>query len=996
MHLLGVLTLSLGIGACGGGSGGGSGSGGGAGGVTIIGTVPDNRELASRELEIRATSGERAVATIEADGRFTADALPGTGPYLLRAAFGDDEAWYSLVHVDAAGPTTANVHAYTDLAIRNQIAARGGSLDTIFDAEGPSANSMLPNIAQANAVKEALSGILAPSLAAYGLDGIDLSNVSFAADGQGVDEFLTENPAIVQDDAFTILATDPDTDTRTTVSEAVPLSRDLLAEDTVPPTAPGSLRALPATSDEIVLVWEPAVDDLAVTLYEVRRDGESVATTPFPVYSDAPLAGGVDYAYTVIAIDEAGNRSPETSTGAARPLDAPDTTPPPAPGDVTLTARTASVRLSWTQDGIADVAAFRVQRSIGGGMLALVTSATATALTDVDLRAATEYCYAVIAVDASENASAPSPSVCTTTAGTGTITTPRPPVTPTAPTAPPTTPTTNAASALLAVDVTDIACDIEVEEASVDDALVLDAPCYRLPGGLSVRDGGQVTVAAGTVLKFGSNRGVNVASGGSFQARGTPDAPIVLSGIDPTPGFWSGVEYRFSNSTRNVLENVVIEYAGSASAAALETTAQSSQLTRLAVRSVLLRRNGGDGFGIDRATLLDAFDDVISTANGRSGTIHAEVAPALSDVRLTGNTVDGLFMTGSSANRIDEPTVWPSIDVPWFVNGLAVNAPFEIPAGAELRFSSNDGIDVGSDGSLRAVGSADAPILLTGTDATAGFWNGVQFRFSNSANNRLEHVTIEYAGTASNTGGALVSIAQSNLETRLALVDVTLRFSQGPGFRFQNFTRPDAFERVVSTSNAFPGQVGITAIGSLGEGLAFIGNESDRVSLLNSTITSPVTIPAIGVAYAFDDINVNDALTIEPGVTLIADAGGSLDVSSQGSLSAVGTASAPITIVGSSAQPGHWSGIDFRFSNSARNRFEHVEIRHGGGTSVSSGNITMQCQNNLPGQLSISNSTVADSAGWGIFRSPTFCTTTLGAAVVFAGNAQGGINPIDP
>ena len=100
------------------------------------------------------------------------------------------------------------------------------------------------------------------------------------------------------------------------------------------------------------------------------------------------------------------------------------------------------------------------------------------------------------------------------------------------------------------------------ESTSISEIVTLDEPCYRVNSNINVNQNGQLIVAAGTVLKFGSGNVLQVNDGGSLTVNGTESQPVVFSALDPTPGIWDGVHYRFSNSTRNVLNNLVIEFGG--------------------------------------------------------------------------------------------------------------------------------------------------------------------------------------------------------------------------------------------------------------------------------------------------------------------------------------------------------------------------------------------------------------------------------------------------
>jgi chitodextrinase len=102
--------------------------------------------------------------------------------------------------------------------------------------------------------------------------------------------------------------------------------------DNVPPTAPVILSAVPsaltATTSSVLLSWSASTDDTAVTGYDVFRNGSKIATVTLPGYTDPSLAPNVSYAYTVVAFDAAGNRSPASNQLSV--------TPPQAQLDVTV------------------------------------------------------------------------------------------------------------------------------------------------------------------------------------------------------------------------------------------------------------------------------------------------------------------------------------------------------------------------------------------------------------------------------------------------------------------------------------------------------------------------------------------------------------------------------------------------------------------------------------------------------------------------------------
>jgi chitodextrinase len=88
------------------------------------------------------------------------------------------------------------------------------------------------------------------------------------------------------------------------VTQAVP--------DVTPPTAPGDVQATPVNPTTVKVTWDPASDNVAVTGYEVLRDGVQIATVGAGAtsYTDATLPSVLTtFTYRMRAFDAAGNRS---------------------------------------------------------------------------------------------------------------------------------------------------------------------------------------------------------------------------------------------------------------------------------------------------------------------------------------------------------------------------------------------------------------------------------------------------------------------------------------------------------------------------------------------------------------------------------------------------------------------------------------------------------------------------------------------------------------
>ena len=228
----------------------------------------------------------------------------------------------------------------------------------------------------------------------------------------------------------------------------------------------------------------------------------------------------------------------------------------------------------------------------------------------------------------------------------------------------------------------------------------------------------------------------------------------------------------------------------------------------------------------------------------------------------------------------------------------------------------------------------------------------------------------------------------------MAVTDSILRSNEGPGFRFSDNVVVTEFSNVQSTGNGESGVVAPLSGGALGTGLNLLGNTQDGLRIINGSVKSAATWPALNVPYLFDRIQVDAPLTVSPGAAFVADGGGVIQVNENGALIAAGSAALPITFVGGQSITGHWDGLLFRFTNNSLNVLDFVTVSNGGGggASTSSGNITLTCTQSSPVQVAISNSIVSNSAGFGIYRTSANCVVNGNTNNTYSGNVQGEIN----
>ena len=86
--------------------------------------------------------------------------------------------------------------------------------------------------------------------------------------------------------------------------------------DTTAPTPPSGLVATESPAGTAQLAWTAATDNVGVARYEVSRDGVVIGSSTTTTLADSTIAPASTYAYTVVAIDAAGNRSAASAPAA--------------------------------------------------------------------------------------------------------------------------------------------------------------------------------------------------------------------------------------------------------------------------------------------------------------------------------------------------------------------------------------------------------------------------------------------------------------------------------------------------------------------------------------------------------------------------------------------------------------------------------------------------------------------------------------------------------
>ncbi|MCF6211192.1 MAG: hypothetical protein L3K24_11135 [Gammaproteobacteria bacterium] len=867
-------------------------------GTGIQGTAATGAAIANATITVKSKSGATQSDISDANGKFKVGDLADDGPYLLRVDKGNEDFLYSVAHSNNTSTIRRNIHPYTDLIVRNWFKKQGLDLDAVFAGAG--AITDMPTQAEVDDIKDEIHAIVAQVLDRNGVvaGDVDLLSTSFDADSTGFDGFLDNSSVVINNDQIAIIITDPVTSIQNLIINGVNLDIDFKSDVDAAPTTPGNLRALstlPASTGEIVVVWDASTDDKGVAGYNVYRNSDLIGTTPYPVYRDTGLKPDTNYSYEVEAIDGRGQVSGKTTATTPIVLGIPDTKAPPISTDLQASADDSSATLSWSQAQIDDVVGFRIFRGARENAKMLVATVTSTGYTDLYLTSATEYCYRIETYDAAGNTSDPSKEKCTTTSG----------VTPN-----PSSVSFSAATYTVAEDIASITITVN-RAGDISEAISVD---YAASNGTAV-DGEDFSVTSGTLN-------------------------------------WAATD-----SNAKTFDVQIIS----------DSATEGDETVNLALSSP----SANTSLGTNTTAVLTIIDIIVGVCNGE----------------ITARNIDVDTTLSESCYKVP--------------NGISVNSPAKltIDPGVRLEFAAGTDLVVNQGASLYAVGTVAEEIIFTALDAMPGYWRGIRFNRSNSLDNQLDYVTVEYGVT--NIG---IESAQYD-PSRLGMKNTTLRYASNLGMNIDDSrVLLNAFESNTLRSNDRPVRLPAEKIGALGKDSRYSGNTDDRIYVFNETSIGVVTaqtwqkLDVPYYMYSGGDIipyTVNEALTLEAGVSLIFNSNARLSVNESGSLKAIGTAAEPILFTGLVEMPGYWRGIRFNRSNSLDNQLDYVTVEYAGGGG-SEGNIVLACISSpfYPTRLSVINSTIKDSFSWGIYTQypADGCNIITLTDNAYSNNASGNVN----
>ena len=265
----------------------------------------------------------------------------------------------------------------------------------------------------------------------------------------------------------------------------------------------------------------------------------------------------------------------------------------------------------------------------------------------------------------------------------------------------------------------------------------------------------------------------------------------------------------------------------------------------------------------------------------------------------------------------------PNAPIDYIVSCVSqVRANLIVEPGVVIAFTPDSGLILREDvSSIKAVGTANQPIVFTGTQPTRGSWRGIFVESENSLN-IMEFVTVSYGGgQAFNSNGDRGNVIVY-ADGALTLKNCTVNNSLTSGLNAVYGNTRLTLQNNVFSGNANPLLINTVYATQTSATDNYSGNDLDRVLLYNysaqfenSSVWKKINVPYRVLNTGNSGVNARGELTIEPGITIEMSPGTKINIRDTGGLKMVGNAANPITIKGVSNTPGSWVGIKIDGTN---------------------------------------------------------------------------------
>ncbi len=257
-----------------------------------------------------------------------------------------------------------------------------------------------------------------------------------------------------------------------------------------------------------------------------------------------------------------------------------------------------------------------------------------------------------------------------------------------------------------------------------------------------------IVINEGVEFEFVPDAGIVVRNGAVIEAVGTASNKIVFTGTSKTAGAWRGI-FIGSASVDNIMEHVDISYGGSTTMATyFGKTNMVIDNAKITLRNVSF--TGSAGYGIE--TRRDGSDFTLENSefdNNANHDMHIHLTQIdFIDNQTNFNGGDVEVYGGDTESSGSE--TWSNLNngTYYFTSTVSIEKGVTVEAGALLEMGTDVVLKVpggNSPGYIKALGTANDPIVFSGRSKAKGAWGGIWVS-SGSLENEMDHILIEYGG----------------------------------------------------------------------------------------------------------------------------------------------------------------------------------------------------------------------------------------------------------
>jgi hypothetical protein len=424
----------------------------------------------------------------------------------------------------------------------------------------------------------------------------------------------------------------------------------------------------------------------------------------------------------------------------------------------------------------------------------------------------------------------------------------------------------------------------------VTDNVTLDAGLvYQLTAAYVVRDGGSLTIPAGTVIKAtgGTAAYIAVAQGGKIYINGTADNPVVMtSGADsPAPANWGGLVV-CGKAPTNVGATATSEVADLTYGGTISNDNSGSiRYLRLEYTGANFTPdkefNGLSLFGVGSGTVVEYVQSYEGSDDG---------------IEFFGGTVHGKYLvsTNSQDDGIDFADGWAGTGENWYISGAA-------KAGIE-------GSNNGDNGDATPVTNA----TLRNITVVGPVTEGALYFKEGGGNFNIDNfyiASVDLGVKVKSSDAAAIARIDAD---KLVMTDVQFA-SDATGFAFTDYagTNTDFIQEGIATG-AGNGAAAPSWTAGWTRGLSNSGVTSENLA---GVVTGNVTLNA-NIAYKLTSsfvVKDGGSLTIPAGTVIKATGGTSayIAVAQGGKIYVNGTADNPVIMTSGATtpNPADWGGL---------------------------------------------------------------------------------------